>query len=77
MRLATDVLGRWRLGAVATLRDKSAELSRAEGQPYQPVYIEASDATPRRFRHDYDAVYRFDAVQIIEDVSPADCKRGG
>ncbi|HJW47047.1 MAG TPA: hypothetical protein VJ484_11235 [Lysobacter sp.] len=64
-----------------TLRDKAAELSRTRGKPYQPIYIEASGVFEGKatdgFAMDYDAVYRFKAVQAVNDASPADCKAGG
>ena len=59
------------------LRAKAAEVSRAKGKPYQPIYIEASGVSEGKasdgFAMDYDAVYRFTAVQSINEASPPGC----
>ena len=58
------------------LRDKSADLARARGQPYQPIYVEASGMSEGKasdgFAMDYEAVYRFTAVHAVEASSPSE-----
>jgi hypothetical protein len=63
------------------LRAKTTELSRAKGQPYQPIYIEASGTSEGKasdgFAADYDGVYRLTAVQVVSDAAPDGCKEHG
>ncbi len=63
------------------LRDKAAERARLKGQPYQPIYIEASGISEGKandgFAADYDGVYRFTALHIANNSSPAGCKAHG
>jgi hypothetical protein len=63
------------------LRAKATELSRAKGQPYQPIYIEASGTSEGKasdgFAADYDGVYRLTAVQVVSDAAPDGCKEHG
>jgi hypothetical protein len=63
------------------LRDQAAELSRLNGQPYQPVYIAASGISEGKafdgFAADYDGVYRLTAVHATKSVMPAGCTAHG
>jgi hypothetical protein len=63
------------------LHDKATELSQAKGQPYQPIYIEASGRSEGKandgFAADYDGVYRLTAVKTVGDSAPSDCIEHG
>jgi hypothetical protein len=63
------------------LHDKVTALSQANGQPYQPIYIEASGRSEGKasdgFAADYDGVYRLTAVQIASDSAPSGCREHG
>jgi hypothetical protein len=60
------------------LREKSAQVSKAQGKPYLPIYVEVSAVTEGKakdgFAADYDGVYRFTAVQVSDTFSPTDCR---
>ncbi len=63
------------------LRDRAAELSRAKGQPYQPIYIEASGVAEGKatdgFAADHDGVYRLEAVHAVQDSAEVGCGAHG
>ena len=71
----------WVMGDAAVLqplRALSAAASQARGQPYQPIYVEASVVAEGKandgFAADYDGVYRFASVERAERVSdPGQC----
>ena len=74
----------WVMGDPAMLqqlREKAATHSQAQGQPYQPIYVEASGAVEPKpsdgFAADYDGVYRFTEVHTVSESAPSDCSAHG
>jgi hypothetical protein len=74
----------WVVGDAALLQplqDASATLGQARGKPYQPVYVEVSATAQGKatdgFAADYDGVYRFVGVQVVNSQSPVDCRAHG
>lgn len=63
------------------LRHKSAELYRATGEPYLPIYIEAFGIRESKESNslaiDSDGVYRLTSVQVATDASPIGCSPHG
>ena len=59
------------------LRDKATAVSRVQGRPYRPIYVEASGRSEGKardgFAADYNGVYRFTAVHAVNNVGPAGC----
>lgn len=70
----------WVVGSASVLqmlREEALRLSKARGQPYQPLYVEASafqEGKPEDgFAADYDGVYRFILIKTFSASIPSDC----
>ena len=71
----------WVAGDPALLQQlrKAAESSQAK--PYDPIYVEVSGTLEAKatdgFAADYDGVYRFTDIHVVQKPAPGDCGSHG